>query len=179
MNRLDLHLRRERSGDAGAVRRLNAAAFGQPEEGEIVDRLRAALENGPDLWISLVAEIAGEGLVGHILFTEVTIRAPAPGETGVRTAAGLAPMAVHPDHQRRGIGSRLVAAGLEACRAAGQGLVVVLGHPEYYPRFGFTPAAELGLTWEHDAPSEAFMALELMPGACGGGGVVSYRPEFG
>ena len=111
--------------------------------------------------------------------SDVTIRPDAPGEPEVRTAAGLAPMAVHPDLQRRGIGSRLVEEGLEACRAAGRELVVVLGHPDYYPRFGFTPAAGLGLVWEHDAPSEAFLALELVPGAAGEGGMVSYRPEFG
>jgi putative acetyltransferase len=90
-------------------------------------------------------------------------------------------MAVRSAWQRRGIGSRLVRAGLEECRRAGHGsVVVVLGHPEYYPRFGFVPASRHGVTWEHPAPAEAFMLLELRPGALGGrGGVVRYAPEFG
>ncbi len=172
-------IRREAPGDAAAIRRLNDAAFGQPEEGEIVDRLRQALAGGDEPWISLVAEIEGEGIVGHILFTEVEIRAAAGGEPAA-TAVGLAPMAVRPDLQRRGIGSRLVETGLAECRAAGHELVVVLGHPAYYPRFGFVAAAGLGLAWEGEAPSEAFMALELTAGAAASrGGVVSYRPEFG
>lgn len=172
-------VRPEASGDVEAIRRLHDAAFGQPEEGEIVDRLRAALAGGDaGPWISLVAEVDGEGVVGHILFTEVTIRPPVDGSAA--TALGLAPMAVWPAFQRRGIGTRLVEAGLARARAEGHELVVVLGHPAYYPRFGFVPAADLGLEWEHEAPREAFMALELAPGAAARrGGVVSYRPELG
>lgn len=171
-------IRREALSDVAAIRRLHDAAFGQAEEGEIVDRLRAAV-GGAGGWISLVAEIDPEGVVGHILFTEVTIRASAGGAL-VGRALGLAPMAVRPGFQRGGIGSRLVEAGLKRCLAAGHDLVVVLGHPSYYPRFGFVEARKLGLVWEHEAPSEAFMALELEPGAAAGrNGVVSYRPEFG
>jgi putative acetyltransferase len=89
-------------------------------------------------------------------------------------------MAVLPAHQRQGVGSLLVRAGLEACRAAGHGCVVVLGHPAYYPRFGFAPASRHGVAWEHPVPDEAFMLLELRPGALGGrGGIVRYQPEFG
>jgi putative acetyltransferase len=89
-------------------------------------------------------------------------------------------MAVLPEHQRRGVGSLLVRAGLEECRRAGHGCVVVLGHPEYYPRFGFVPASRHGLAWEHSAPDEAFMVLALRDGALDGlGGVVRYAPEFG
>ena len=95
-------------------------------------------------------------------------------------ALGLGPMAVLPTRQRQGIGSPLVRTGLAACRDAGHGCVVVLGHPEYYPRFGFTRASRHGVTWEHPAPDEAFMLVELRDGALGGrGGIVRYQPEFG
>ena len=171
------HIRPEAPGDVAAIRRLNDDAFGQPEEGEIVDRLRRALAGSDEPWISLVAELEGE-VVGHILFTAVTVCDRAGGEI-VGRAVGLAPMAVRPDLQRRGIGTRLLEAGLARCRAAGHELIVVLGHPAYYPRFGFVEAAGLGLRWEHDAPSEAFMALELVPGAAGPGGIVRYHTEFG
>ena len=89
-------------------------------------------------------------------------------------------MAALPAFQRCGVGSALVQAGLERLRAAGHEFVVVLGHPEYYPRFGFRRASEFGVRWEQDAPDEAFMLLELLPGALRGKqGVVRFRPEFG
>jgi putative acetyltransferase len=94
-------------------------------------------------------------------------------------AAGLAPLAVLPDHQRQGVGSQLVRAGLETCRSRGLSVIVVLGHPEYYPRFGFVPASMKGLEYEHVGPSEAFMVLELQPGVLAHArGVVRYHPEF-
>ena len=92
---------------------------------------------------------------------------------------GLAPMAVAPARQRGGIGSALVRAGLERCREMGAAAVVVLGHPDFYPRFGFLPAARLGLSCEYDVPAEAFMAMELEPnGLRGAAGIVSYHPAF-
>ena len=88
-------------------------------------------------------------------------------------------MAVLPAYQRRGIGSRLVDAGLTACHHTPYGIVVVLGHPHYYRRFGFVPAKPLGMVWEHDAPDEAFMVKEIQEGALAHTrGVVKYRPEF-
>jgi putative acetyltransferase len=135
-----------------------------------VDVLRAAGK----VTLSLVAVLEGK-IVGHILFSTVTIDSAA----GSTSAIGLAPMAVLPEHQRRGIGSMLVREGLDACRAAGHRAVIVLGHPEYYPRFGFVRASRFGLTWEHEVQDEAFMAIELVPGALAGGpGVVRYQPEF-
>ena len=133
--------------------------------------------------LSLVA-VEGHRVVGHILFSPVTIESvgESGGESGGEPVAalGLGPMAVLPTRQRQGIGSLLVRTGLAACRDAGHGCVVVLGHPEYYPRFGFTRASRHGVTWEHPAPDEAFMLLELREGALGGrGGIVRYQPEFG
>src|SRR5512134_1693331 len=97
-------------------------------------------------------------VVGHILFTPVSLEPPVP----VRIA-GLAPMAVRPEHQRSGIGGQLIRAGLDACRGNGYSAVVVLGHPEYYPRFGFAPGHTFGLVCEFPCPPEAFMAIELVP----------------
>ncbi len=125
--------------------------------------------------VSLVAEQDGR-IVGHILFSPVTIVS-----TGtVFPAVGLAPMAVLPELQRQGIGSLLVENGLAECRRrAGHECIVVLGHPEYYPRFGFVPASEYGLKCEYDVPDEVFMAIEPRKGALlGRAGTVKYQPEF-
>ena len=165
-----LQIRPERPGDADAIRHVNEVAFGRPAEALLVQALRAA----GALTLSLVAEVEGV-IVGHLAFSPVQI----VGAGGVRSAEGLAPLSVHPEHQQRRIGARLVVAGLELLREAGHGAVVVLGEPSYYSRFGFQPARRWGLRWELDAPEEAFMALELRTGALAGtGGVVRYRPEF-
>ncbi|MDH3444329.1 MAG: N-acetyltransferase, partial [Deltaproteobacteria bacterium] len=92
---------------------------------------------------------------------------------------GLAPMAVSPDHQRKGVGSALVRAGLEECKKLGFGAVVVLGHPRFYPRFGFTPAVRFGVGCEYDVPEETFMLMELRPGYLGGAsGKIRYHSAF-
>jgi putative acetyltransferase len=163
-------IRPEQSADADAVRVVNQRAFGRPDEAAIVDAVRES----PGA-ISLVA-IDGDRVVGHILFTPVVI----DGSGSAIRAAGLAPMAVVPEHQRLGVGSRLVTAGLEACRDFGYEIVVVLGHPAYYPRFGFIVAASQGLRCEYDVPAEVFMAIELRAGALRRAqGLVRYRAEFG
>ncbi len=123
-------------------------------EANLVDALR---EQAHPV-VSLVAEAAGE-VVGHIMLSPVSLG----GHPELRVM-GLAPMAVAPAHQRKGIGSALVRAGLEQCRQLGFGAVVVLGHPSYYPRFGFLPAARFGIGSEFEAPEEAFMLVELQPG---------------
>jgi putative acetyltransferase len=165
-------VRPERPGDVAAIRRVNEAAFGRAAEADLVDALRAHGRVSR----SLVAEHAGV-IVGHILFSPVRI----DSERTSTAAIGLAPMAVLPAHQRAGVGSLLVRTGLDECRRAGHGCVVVLGHPEYYPRFGFVRASRHGLAWEgHSAPDEAFMVLPLREDAiAAGGGVVRYAPEFG
>jgi putative acetyltransferase len=152
MNERPVEVRSERPGDVEAIRCANEAAFGGPLEARIV----AALRRAGAVTASLVALVEG-AVVGHILFSPVTIR----GEGTEGEAVGLGPMAVLPAFQRRGVGSALVRAGLAHLRAAGHRAVVVLGHPAYYPRFGFRRASELGLRWEHEAPDEAFMVLEL------------------
>lgn len=163
-------IREEREGDRAAIHEVNRRAFPTPAEADLVDALRGAAQP----WISLVAEIEDQ-IVGHILFTPVRV----VGEGGERAALGLAPMAVLPDFQNRGIGSRLVRAGLEACRAQGHPVVFVLGHPAYYPRFGFQPAAPRGLCFKGPEFDPYFMVAELEPGALGGwAGRVEYRREF-
>ena len=163
-------IRSETPSDAAAIRRVHVEAFGQPDEADLVDALRAA----GALRISLLAAEAG-AVVGHVAFSPLVIR----GGASTTNALGLAPMAVLPGWQRRGIGSRLARAGLTACGETPYGLVFVLGAPRFYGRFGFKPAQSLGLTWEHGGPPGAFMVQALrrlmLPGI---GGVVAYRPEF-
>ena len=166
---IELTIRPERPQDISRIRAVNERAFGQPDEAALVDAVRARGE-----WsISLVA-VDGERLVGHVLFTPVTIEGP----NSAHQAVGLAPLAVDPDYQRRGIGGRLVAQGLDRCRESGYRIAVVLGHPTYYPRFGFVPARH-GIRFKLDVPDEAFMVLELEPGALAGcTGVACYVEEF-
>jgi len=165
-----IRVRAEESGDHSAVYEINLRAFGQPGEAKLVEALRRNL----DTCISLVAERDGQ-VVGHILFSPVSIEGAGDG---IR-AMGLAPMAVAPECQRQGIGSELVRVGLKACRDGGYGAVVLVGHPEFYPRFGFVPASTYSLRCEYEVPDPVFMATELTPGALGrAGGLVKYAPEF-
>lgn len=150
---------------------VNERAFGQVAEAKLVEALRRTA----DPQLSLVAETEGQ-IIGHIFFSPVELE-PARGAVA---AMGLAPMAVLPEHQRRGVGSMLVRKGLQACKQRGVRAVVVLGHPKYYPRFGFKPAREFGLQCEYDVPAEAFMVMELKPGALAGrrSGTVKYHAAF-
>ena len=164
-------VRSERSEDHGEVRRVHELAFGQPIEAELVDRLRAACREA----VSLVA-LEGDRVVGHILFTPVVVE----GARGTVTGMGLAPMAILPERQRQGVGSALVRRGLDMLREQGCPFVVVVGHPEYYPRFGFERASRHGVAsqWE-GVPDEAFLVAILAPAAMAGvRGVARYRGEF-
>jgi putative acetyltransferase len=169
-------VREETPADAEAIRRVNELAFGGAAEADIVEALRAA----GAVTLSLVAcddptPAASDGVVGHVLFSPVTITGAERVE-----AVGLGPMAVVPGRQRRGVGGALVAEGIGRLRAAGHALVVVLGHAAYYPRFGFERASRYGIRWEHPCPDEAFMVLALAPGALArAAGVARYRPELG
>lgn len=159
-------VRAERPDDIPAVRDVNRRAFGQDQEANIVDALRA---NGAAL-LSLVA-VHGGRVVGHVMYSPLTV-----GSTG---GAALGPMAVDPDHQRRGIGSLLIEAGTSRLRSAGVPFVIVVGHAHFYPRFGFTPASAFGITCEWELPDEVFMIQILDGGAAGSlRGLAHYRHEF-
>jgi putative acetyltransferase len=150
------------------VHHVTESAFETHVEVDLIDALRQV----PGI-ISLVAE-HDDAVVGHILFSPVTL-ANHPD----LSIMGLAPMAVAPQHQRRGIGTALVNTGLERCRALGFGAVAVLGHAEYYPRFGFLPARRFGIGCEYDVPDDVFMVLELRPGFLdGAAGVIRYHDAF-
>jgi len=166
-----ISIRPEEPNDHSAVHAINLAAFEGGPEAVLVDTLRLSC---PD-YLSLVAE-DGRKVVGHILFTPVMVESP----DGVVEGMGLAPMAVSPDRQRSGIGSLLVRHGLEVLQKRPCPFVVVLGHPEYYPRFGFERASSYGLQsqWE-GVPDEALMVLVFDPTVLlDGGGVARYRDEF-
>jgi putative acetyltransferase len=165
---MSLIVRPETPADRAAIREVNRLAFGQEQEAWLVDALREA----GYVRASLVAEADGR-VVGHVLWSALSI------DTGGGTvpALALAPMAVLPSHQRRGIGSRLVREGLRACRDAGHRVVIVLGHPAFYPRFGFS--AKLAERLKSPFSGPAFMAVELVPGALEGvEGEVRYPPPF-
>lgn len=164
-----VRIRDERPDDREAVYALHVSAFPTAMEARLVDTLR----DTTDPCVSLVAEADGE-IAGHILFTPVSL-----DDAGSTLIMGLAPMAVVPERQRSGIGSALVYAGLDRCRNIGSGAVVVLGHPAYYPRFGFEPASRYGVGCEYDVPDEVFMLIELAPGCLEGvAGTAKYDPAF-
>lgn len=168
-----LLIRTERDSDIPAIRAVHASAFETSAEANLVDLLRA--QASP--LISLVAE-RHDTVIGHILFSPVRV-ASKPGPTASKHL-GLAPLAVIPNEQGRGIGSALVGAGLEHCKRSGCVAVVVLGHAGYYSRFGFSTATRFGLRCEYDASEDAFMAIELAPDALrGASGMVKYHAAFG
>ncbi len=162
--------RPETPRDAAAVRAIDLAAFPTAEEADVVDALRA----DPGAWLdglSWVAEAADGTLAGHALLTRCHV--------GGHPALALAPVAVDPAHQGKGAGSAVVRAALDAARAAGEHLAVVLGHPGYYPRFGFAPASRWGIGAPFEVPDEAMMALPLDAARPVPGGVIQYPAAFG
>jgi putative acetyltransferase len=164
-----VQIRPETPADIQAVHRIHRAAFDGPDEAVLVDNLRRE----GYAQISLVAQ-AGEELVGHILFSPLAVEA----EPETDQALALAPVGVLPAHQRRGVGSALIRAGLEEARRQGYPAVIVLGHAEYYPRFGFR--AELTAQLEAPFSGPSFTALSLVPGSSAGlVGRVRYAPPFG
>ncbi len=164
-------IRPEQSKDIAGVRAINEMAFDGTEEAKIVDSLRNAC---PDA-VSLVA-VEDERILGHILFSPVLVS----GGQEVTRGMGLAPMAVLPERQRQGIGSMLVQTGIKEMRERNCPFIIVLGHPEYYPRFGFVPASNHGLSCQWDGiPDEAFMVLILDEAAMADvSGTARYRGEF-
>jgi putative acetyltransferase len=161
-----MQIRPETASDSERIANVHRTAFPSPDEATLVDKLRGE----GNLIISLVAE--DEDLIaGHIAFSPVTI----DGKPG---GLGLAPVAVLPEHQQKGIGSDLIRAGIEKANELGVGYLVVLGHRSYYPRFGFETASKWNLANEYDA-NDAFMAMELQPGSIpADGGLVKYGAAF-
>lgn len=166
-------IRAETPADAEAISEVNRLAFGRENEARLVEAIRDTPGFIPAL--SLVAERDGR-VVGHILFSRIAIRTDKGQEV---PALALAPVAVLPEYQGQGIGSTLIRAGLDRARALGHRIVVVVGHPNYYPRFGFTSARAQGLEAPFPVSDPAFMALALTPGALDGvHGVVVYPEVF-
>jgi len=165
-------VRPETTDDFAAIHEVNELAFGREVEAQLIEALRASPEFIPEL--SLVA-IDGDRVVGHILFCPLAIET----KDGDVPALALGVLAVRSEFQKQGIGSRLVRDGLKRCRTLEHRIVVVVGHPEYYPRFGFSPARARGLEAPFPVPDEAFMVLELAPGALDAiAGMVRYPPPF-
>jgi len=168
--RAQMTIRTENGADRDGIREVISAAFGRETEARLVAALRASPEYVPEL--SLVAEQDGS-ITGHVLFSRVTVDGIEQG------LLGLGPVAVRPERQRAGIGGALIQAGVERARAGGYRGVVVLGHPEYYPRFGFAPASRFGLGCTFEVPDPVFMALPLEPGSLNGvQGTIRYAAAF-
>jgi len=166
---IDVTIRAEIAADHSVIRQVNEAAFGGAEEADLIESLR---QEGVVL-LSLVAVLDGR-IVGHILFSRMSIDTA----SGAAAAVALAPLAVVPRCQRQGIGGTLIREGLDQLHGLGDRIVIVVGHPDYYPRFGFSTALARAL--ESPFPPEAFMALELGPGALDGiQGRVRYPRAFG
>ena len=165
-----MNIRLEQESDRHQIRLIHTSAFETDAEANLVEALRQS--NIP--LVSLVAEESNQ-LIGHILFSPVSLaeQAHAPA------IAGLAPMAVLPERQGEGVGSRLVMEGLKYCTEAGYIAIVVLGHPDYYPRFGFVPASRFNIKSEYEVPDEVFMLKELKEAALTGiKGVIQYHEVF-
>jgi len=170
---LVVEIRQEEPGDFPAVYDLNTKAFKRKDEARLVDRLRLsdAFVHG----LSLVA-IVKNRVVGHILFSRINIE----NDNHKHESLALAPVAVIPEMQNKGIGNMLIHCGLNKAKELGFKSVVVLGHPDYYPRYGFVPASEWGIRPPFNAPENAFMGLELVEnGLKNVTGTVRFSKEFG
>lgn len=165
---MDITVRPETAADIPAIWQVNQQAFDAPAEADLVDALRTQ----GYVRLSLVAVVEAQ-VVGHVLFS----RLPIAGSAGSVAALALAPVAVLPEFQRQGIGSQLIEAGLKQCTEQGERIVIVLGEPAYYGRFGFS--AKLAEPLQSPYAGRYFQALELAPGALQGiTGAVEYPPPF-
>ncbi len=173
MNRVWVKVRPETETDCWRITLVHDSAFRESNEGRLVWLLRETKRFSRDL--SLVAEVYAGSIVGHILFYPILIK----GEKVSCQTLELAPLAVLPGYQKRGVGSELVREGLDTARQLGHGSVMVFGSPEYYARFGFKPAGAWNIRPPFRAARGVFMALELKKGALAdAGGTVRYPREF-
>lgn len=166
-------IRPERPGEAEAVRAVNDAAFGTLHEGQIVDDIR-----GTDRWIdggSLVAEDPDRRLVGHVLLSQGDLE-DAAGR--VRRIWMVGPVAVVPDRQRQGIGSALMHAAIGLATERGEPVICLLGHADYYPRFGFEPARSIGIEAPRPWKDANWMALRLPAWDPSIKGIAHFPPAF-
>jgi putative acetyltransferase len=173
ISKILLKIRSENPSDYIVITKVNDLAFGQPNEGKLVENLRKNPKFIPEL--SFAAEIDGK-IAGHILFFLVVIKL----EDGKqKEMISLPPLAVLPEFQRQGIGGELIGEGIKACQRLGYDSIILLGHPEYYPKFGFRQANSWGIIDPFGAPIEAFMAMELKKGSLeDAAGTVEYPDEF-
>ena len=163
--------RPETTQDIDAVRRVNNAAFERHNESAIITELRKA----EAVTLSMVAEQDNQ-IIGNVIFSPAKLE----NKKRARSIVALGPVAVHPDHQRSGVGTKLIQAALDGLRADGHRIAVVLGHSTYYPRFGFEPSVNFRIRSEWDVPDDVFMVLALADGALDHAhGVVIYHPAFG
>ena len=168
---MKISIRKAQAEDFEAIYKINALAFGQKDEAKLVETIRDTPEYLPNL--EFVA-LQDQNVVGHILYSKVRI-----GNIDCQAVA-LAPMSVLPSFQNRGIGSKLIEQSLTAVESEGFKSVLVLGHQNYYPRFGFKPASIWGVIFPQEVPEEAFMALSFTPdGLKSCSGVVRYSSAFG
>lgn len=166
---MSIRIRPETDADMADVFKVNAATFPTAAEAKLVDSLRGSA----DSFISLVA-VDEQDVIGHIMFTPVFLES-----FDKLRLMGLAPMAVSPALQRCGIGTKLIKAGLKRCTELDVGAVAVLGHPEYYPRFGFRPSSQWGIKSEYDVPEDVFMMMELSPAYLQNyQGIIRYNAAF-
>lgn len=150
-----VEIREETATDIEAIREVNRQAFGEESVADMVDHLRA-----DGVVIASLVAVEGDTVVGHILFSETPMETP----RGTLTGATLSPLAVIPARQRSGIGSALVRRGIEICRERGKVAILMIGHPEYYPRFGFSSTVARQIQSKYANHGDAYMAIELIPG---------------
>ena len=169
---MEVNIRKERKNDYNQIRKINDLAFGQENEGKMIESLRKTSDYNASL--SLVAEIK-EKIVGHILFYPVKIK----NEEKEYIVLSLAPLAVRPENQNMGIGSKLVKKGIEIAKETDFGIILVVGHPKYYPRFGFKPASNWDIKLPIEAPDDAVLVLELKVDALKNcSGIVEFPKEY-
>ncbi len=171
--KMEIRIRKEKINDYSDVYTINKLAFGEEEEAKLVEMLRHSSAFVPEL--SLVA-IIDNNIVGHILFTKIKI---VDNDQNEYESLALAPMAVKLEYQKKGIGGQLIKKGLDKARKLNFKSVIVLGHENYYPKFGFEPTKKWGITAPNDIPTNVFMGLELVvDGLKNVSGTVQYPKEF-